>query len=123
MLLAALMYMLVRSNLCASIMLPLVQGQVELQRQEQLLSKALDWTITVQLGGAYGAAQGWGRALAVHLESSQPDLVKLRSELGNRLADASAAAGLVPMGVVAYVEVRLCCAGACANVPVAGHPG
>jgi hypothetical protein len=82
-----------------------VQGKVELQRQEELLIKALEHTCTMQLGGAHGAAQGWGRALAVHIQTHQPDLVKLRSELGNRLAEASAAAGLVPMGVVAYVEV------------------
>ena len=82
------------------------QGEMEMQRQDRLIAKAMEDAYTVQLGGAHGAAQGWGRALAVHLDTHQPDVVKLRSELGNRLADASAAAGLAAMGVIAYIEVR-----------------
>jgi hypothetical protein len=60
----------------------------------------------IQLGGAHGAQQGWGQALAVVIPSDQPEAIALRSELGNRLAELSTEVGLAAMGVVAYYEVR-----------------
>jgi hypothetical protein len=82
-----------------------LQGRIELEAQEQLLMAVLMDKFPVQLGGRHGAAQGWGRALAVNLQA-HPDAIKLRSELGNRLAAESVRLGLVSMGVVAYCEVR-----------------
>lgn len=70
------------------------------------MAGALEDTFTVQLGGAHGAAQGWGSALAVFL-GANAQLSGLRSELGNRLARRGVERGLVGMGVVAYTEVRL----------------
>lgn len=57
----------------------------------------------VALGGAHGKAAGWGSCCAVWSDSAE--LPALRSELGNRLAEASAALGLESIGLVAYPEV------------------
>ena len=79
----------------------MAQGRVELEKQRKLVSAALEDCFEVSLGGADGAAQGWGHCLAVRADS----LAELRSQLGNALAEKSRDAGLRAVAVVAYREV------------------
>jgi hypothetical protein len=89
-----------RESACAAL-----QGQSLLQEEEVLLQSVLTETFHVQLGGAAGAQQGFGRAIAVWLPDGHMALN--RSELGNRLAELSERNGLARIGVVVYVEVRV----------------
>jgi hypothetical protein len=82
-----------------------VQGAQLLEQEDKLICGLLSSAFQVQLGGQSGKRQGFGHALAVHLIDSK--LAKHRSELGNRLAEHAEMAGLEPIGVVAYVEVRV----------------
>jgi hypothetical protein len=75
-----------------------------IQQQGRLIADAVASALPYQLGGAKGAAAGWGRALGCVVSG---DLVACRSRLGNSLATRSKEAGLSPVGVVAYAEVRL----------------
>ncbi|KAK9827608.1 hypothetical protein WJX81_005786 [Elliptochloris bilobata] len=79
------------------------QGRAALEQEGRLIAAALDAAFRVDLGGAAGRAVGWGSCLVVHAEG---DVVAsgTRSALGNALAERSAAAGLRPIGVVAYHE-------------------
>lgn len=78
------------------------QGHVVLQRQEQLIQKALSGAQRYQLGGAEGLTRGWGSCMGCRV---QGEIIKYRSTLGNRLAQKSAELGLSPVGLIAYVEV------------------
>lgn len=86
-----------------------MQGQLVLQRQEQLISEAVAAAQQYQLGGVQGLTRGWGNCLGCCV---QGDLVRYRSLLGNRLATKSAEQGLAPVGLVAYLEVGICRGGA-----------
>lgn len=88
-----------------------LQGKKEMEEHDRQLTHAIETKHTVQLGGAAGLERGWACCYAVFCgENNVSSYVgtepQLRSELGNRLAALSAAAGLAPMGVVAYHEVR-----------------
>ena len=74
-----------------------------MEREEKLLAEFMAQKTEIALGGAHGKAHGWGSCCAVR--SERPALAALRSELGNRLAEASAALGLESIGLVAYPEV------------------
>ena len=76
-----------------------VQGRVALEEQSKQIAAALEGSFEV---GADGAAQSWGRCLAVRADG----LAELRSQIGNALAEKSRDAGLRAVGVVAYREVR-----------------
>ena len=85
-----------------------LQGERALEEQARLIQHAVDRKHIVQLGGAKGAAKGWGCCCAVDTRhTDHPEhLAQLRSSLGNTLAEMSAGQGLQPIGVVAYSEVR-----------------
>lgn len=74
-----------------------VQGEPILQKEESMLIEQLKSSFPVYLGGK---GQEWGTALAIR--TSSEDVIQQRSELGNRLAAASAEAGYAPVGVIAY---------------------
>jgi len=77
------------------------QGKEVLEAQARWIAKTMASAFPVQLGGAKGQAQGWGRCLAVEIAS---DMAHNRSSLGNSLAQASVEAGLRPISVIAYRE-------------------
>jgi nanoRNase/pAp phosphatase (c-di-AMP/oligoRNAs hydrolase) len=79
----------------------LLQGKVELRRQEELIEAAVKQAFRMQLGGAAGQQAGWGQCLAVLVND---EMAKKRSQLGNRLSERSQELGLRPMGCVAYQE-------------------
>lgn len=81
-----------------------MQGTQELEAQEKLLAQLLERKQVVQLGGEHGKQQHWGRAYAVVMRTHNLAAIELRSEVGNRLAEASLADGLAPVGVLAYTE-------------------
>ena len=81
----------------------IARGEPILEQQRRQVAAAVATAFEVALGGGAGAARGWGRCLAVRVGA---DLAGLRSQLGNALAEESAARGLRPMAVVAYIEVR-----------------
>ncbi len=76
------------------------QGRDVLAEQERLVSLIVSASFEMQLGGAAGAAKGWGMCLAVHADRAP----ELRSHIGNALAAKSRDAGLRPIGAVLYVE-------------------
>jgi hypothetical protein len=78
-------------------------GQPVLSEQQRLVQEAVAQAFEVQLGGPAGQRHGWGRCLAVRVGDQ---LVALRSQLGNALAEESARRGLRALAAVAYVEVR-----------------
>lgn len=78
-------------------------GKPILAEQQRLVAEAVATAFPVTLGGAEGAARGWGRCLAVRVGDQ---MASLRSQLGNALAEESQRQGLRPMAVVAYIEVR-----------------
>ena len=67
------------------------------------MAAAVATAYEIALGGAAGAAAGWGRCLAVRVGE---DLAGLRSQLGNALAEESQRRGLRPVAAVAYIEAR-----------------
>ena len=79
-----------------------IQGQEVLDEQDRQIRAALQTAFTVQLGGAEGSQQHWGRCLAVQVDSK---LSQIRSSLGNALAAAPKADNLKAIAVVAYAEV------------------
>ena len=79
-----------------------MQGQQVLELQNQQIKAALNAAFEVQLGGSAGAAKQWGKCLAVRADG---DLSKIRSSLGNALAEASAARSLRAVAAVCYIEV------------------
>lgn len=79
------------------------QGEAVLDEQERIVREAVAHAFVVQLGGKHGLDKGWGRCLAVRADT----VAYLRSQLGNELALKSRAQNLEPMGLVAYIEVRL----------------
>lgn len=81
-----------------------MQGHQELVKQEQFLERLLARKQVVQLGGKHGQEQGWGCAHAVVLRTHDAAAIELRSDAGNKLAEASLADGLAPVGVLAYAE-------------------
>ncbi|KAL3159526.1 hypothetical protein ABBQ38_009941 [Trebouxia sp. C0009 RCD-2024] len=77
------------------------KGKAALQEQAQQIAAVLKTSFVVTLGGASDNQKHWGSCLAVRTDSS---LAKLRSSIGNALAEASSSQGLRAIGVVAYVE-------------------
>lgn len=80
----------------------IARGRPILAEQQRLVAEAVSQAYTVRLGGAAHAGQDWGRCLAVTVGD---ELARLRSQLGNALAQESARRGLRAMGLVAYLEV------------------
>lgn len=82
----------------------MASGAALLSQENDLIASALAGAFEVQLGGARGAREGWGRALAVRIDEG---MSKHRSRLGNELAALSVARGLKPIAVVAYRETGM----------------
>lgn len=80
----------------------IARGRPILAEQQRLVAEAVSQAYVVRLGGAANAGRGWGQCLAVTVGD---ELSRLRSQLGNALAEESARRGLRAMGLVAYVEV------------------
>ena len=78
-----------------------VQGTACIAKQEELIANIIATSFSIQLGGAQGEAQGWGKCLAARGDSA----IDLRSQIGNALAARSQAAGLRAFGAVVYIEV------------------
>jgi hypothetical protein len=78
------------------------QGAAVLVDQSEKIARAVASARPLRLGGAR-AQPSWGLALGCVVSG---EMVGWRSTLGNKLAQASKEAGLKPVGVVAYVEVR-----------------
>ena len=89
------------TNMFSDFIAHIAQGRVALEKQSLQVAAALEGSYEVHIGGMRGGAQGWGRCLAVRVDS----LADLRSQLGNALAEKSRDAGLRAVGVVAYLEV------------------
>ncbi|KAL4458550.1 hypothetical protein ABPG75_013415 [Micractinium tetrahymenae] len=82
----------------------IARGRPILAEQRRLVGEAVSQAYVVRLGGAASAERGWGRCLAVTVGE---ELSRLRSQLGNALAEESARRGLRAMGLVAYVEAAM----------------
>ena len=67
------------------------------------MQQVADQAFVVQLGGAEGQQKSWGCCLAARADA----VAHLRSQLGHELASRSAARGLEPIGLVAYIEVSV----------------
>ncbi len=80
------------------------QGAVELERQNKLISAAIETAFVVNIGGKKGKIEGWGQALAVVVDG---ELIKIRSQLGNALAAEACNRGVRPMAVVVYKEADM----------------
>lgn len=84
------------------------KGRIVLEHQQRTIHEALRTAFVVQLGGAAIGREphghGWGQALAVCVDA---DVARIRSELGNALADASSRRGLLSVGVVVYREAGM----------------
>lgn len=80
----------------------IARGRPILAEQQRLVTEAVGQAFEVRLGGAAHVERDWGRCLAVTVGE---ELARLRSQLGNALAEESARRGLRAMGLVAYVEV------------------
>lgn len=78
-----------------------LQGHACIAKQEKLVAEIIARSFSIQLGGAPGEAQGWGKCLAARGDSA----IDLRSQIGNALAAKSQAAGLRAIGAVIYIEV------------------
>ena len=73
-------------------------GERILEEDERKIEERLGTAFAVRLGGASGEAAGWGRCLCVRADGVE----NLRSEIGNRLAAMSKAAGHRGIACVAY---------------------
>lgn len=82
----------------------IARGRPILAEQQRLVAEAVSQAYVVRLGGAANAGRGWGQCLAVTVGD---ELSRLRSQLGNALAEESARRGLRAMGLVAYVEAAM----------------
>lgn len=80
-----------------------VAAQAEIDKK---IRGALATAGIVRLGGDTGQQKGYGKCLCVQA-SADSGLDKIRSSLGNALAEQSAGRGLRAMGLIAYREVRL----------------
>jgi hypothetical protein len=78
-----------------------LQGHKCIAKQEKLIADIIANSFSIQLGGALGEAQCWGKCLAARGDSA----IDLRSQIGNALAAKSQAAGLRAIGAVIYIEV------------------
>lgn len=95
----------------------IARGKPIMAEQTRLVQEAVQRSFVVQLGGGGGGSgsggsgsggsgegRAWGRCLAVQVGDQ---LSKLRSQLGNALAEESRARGLRAMAAVAYVEAAM----------------
>lgn len=82
----------------------IARGRPILAEQQRLVTEAVGQAFEVRLGGAAHVERDWGRCLAVTVGE---ELARLRSQLGNALAEESARRGLRAMGLVAYVEAGM----------------
>lgn len=80
------------------------RGRIEMDRQQRCINDAIATAFVVNLGGGKGSAKGWGQALAVNVT---PAVARIRSELGNALADEASRRGLQPVGLVVYREPEM----------------
>jgi hypothetical protein len=80
-----------------------LQGSTCIAKQEKVIANIVAKSFIIQLGGAEGGVQGWGKCLATRGDSA----TNLRSQIGNVLAAKSQAAGLRAIGAVIYVEVSV----------------
>jgi hypothetical protein len=83
--------------------LPCCRGKPILEEEQRQVEAAAAKSFTVNLGGPAGAGRGWGQCLAV---LGGDEVGRLRSQLGNVVAEKAKAQGLRGMAVVAYTEVR-----------------
>ena len=87
-----------------SISTSLSQGKLVQAEIDERIAKALTQALVIQLCGEEGKAKGYGQCLVIQANDDS-SLGRIRSQLGNVLAEASRAKGLRAVGMIAYREV------------------
>eukprot|EP00798_Chlamydomonas_sp_ICE-L_P014187 gene14187-20156_t len=80
------------------------QGKKALEEEACWIDSMLAASYTLQLGGTKGASSGWGRCLAVEIDT---DMSHHRSRLGNELAAKSAKDGLMSCPAAPCLAVEI----------------
>ncbi|GAB4821849.1 hypothetical protein N2152v2_008895 [Parachlorella kessleri] len=82
----------------------IARGKPILEEERRQVEAAAATAFVVNLGGSSGSKRGWGQCLAV---AGADDVGRLRSQLGNVLAERAKAQGLRGVAVVAYTEAAM----------------